>query len=248
MVNKISTLIRQLDIIPLPALETPVTVIGAGAIGSHVVKALAQMGFHNLTVFDEDVIEAENFNCQGYPHSALGKPKVEALAAIVKEYVGIDIKAHRQRYEGGIFPGIVVSAVDNMATRKLIWEEHAGKALNTMAVIDPRMGAESAMLFAMNPMLPEDQETYGKFLYKDEDALREPCTAKATMYTALCLAGMVCKAIKDTVVPMKRYPRVLFWSIRENDWELYPREEAPIPADQAGKAAAAEGPALQAAV
>lgn len=218
---KHETLIRQLDIIPLEILDTPVTVIGAGAIGSHVIKSLAHMGFRTLRVFDEDIVEPENLNCQGYPLAALGKPKVEALAAIVKEYTGIEIEAKRAMYETGRFDGVVVSAVDNMRTRRTIWEEHAKQALKTLCVIDPRMGAESAMMFTMNPMSPDDQKSYEKTLYSDEDALREPCTAKATMYTALLLSGFVCKAIKDVLTRSALYPRVVMWNIAKNSMESH---------------------------
>lgn len=215
-------LIRQMDLIPMEILKTPITVIGAGAIGSHSVKALAQMGFSDITVYDEDIVERENMNAQGYGECHLGKPKVEALAGIVKDYTGTSITAKRERYKGGIFPGIVIPAVDNMATRKLAWDEHKGKALNTKLIIDPRMGAEIAMLYTMAPMNPDDQTTYEKTLYTDDEAMLEPCTAKATIYTALLLSGMVCKAVKDVLTgATENYPRILMWNIRENDCQIF---------------------------
>ena len=213
---------RQFAIIPMEILETPITVIGAGAIGSHTVKALAQMGFTDITVYDDDTVELENLNSKGYPISALGKPKVEALARIVHEYTETEIKTVNARYAGGIFRGIVVSAVDNMATRRLLWEAHAAKGLQTIAIVDPRMGAEMAMLYTMRPMEPRDQETYVKTLYSDAEALQEPCTAKSTIYTALLLSGHVVKAIKDLLTDSLRYPRIVAWNIRENDYELFP--------------------------
>lgn len=219
---KHENLIRQMAIIPMDALKMKVTVIGAGAIGSHVVKSLAQMGMGDITVFDDDVVSFENMNAQGFGLSHVGKPKVEALADIVKEYTGIEITAKRERYKEGRFDGIVVSAVDNMATRKLIWDEHKAKAVNCVAFIDPRMGAENAMLFHMNPMNPVDQKTYEKGLYSDDDAVREPCTAKATIYTALLLSGLVCKAVKDVITEEKETPlRTALWNIRGNDLEIW---------------------------
>lgn len=219
---KEAALLRQLSLIPMEILETPITVIGAGAIGSHTVKALAQMGFADITVYDDDVVATENLNAQGYPVSALGKPKVEALARIVSEYTETDIKAVNARYQGGIFPGVVVSAVDNMATRRIVWEAHAGKSMATRAIVDPRMGAEMALLYTMRPMEPTDQATYLKTLYSDAEALMEPCTAKATIYTALLLSGLVVKAIKDVLTDNPKYPRIVAWNIRENDYELFP--------------------------
>lgn len=214
-------LMRQLDIIPMHALELPITVIGAGAVGSHVVKALAQMGFDDITVFDDDVVSEENLNAQGYPVKDLKRIKVEALAEIVFDYTeGPGIEVRSERYVAGAFEGIVISAVDNMATRKLIWENHAGKALKTLAIIDPRMGAEFAQLYVMRPMEPIDQATYAKTLFTDSEAVQEPCTAKATIYTALLLSGLVCKAVKDIALGQP-YTRMVTWNIAANDCEIH---------------------------
>lgn len=214
-------LTRQLDIIPLHVLDVPVTVIGAGAIGSHTVKALAQMGMTDITAWDDDAVDVVNLNAQGYPRSALKKPKVEALREIVAEYTGTQIKPVKDRYTAGTFKGIVISAVDNMETRKLIWQNHARKGFNTMAIIDPRMGAENAFLMVAKPLLPEDIATYEKALFEGREEVREPCTAKATIYTAMLLSGLVCKAVKDLLVSQANYTRLVLWNIRENDCTMY---------------------------
>lgn len=221
--EKHERLLRQLDIIPMEALEIPITVIGAGAVGSHVVKALAQMGFEDITVFDDDVVSEENLNAQGYPIAAIGKAKTQALCEIVEEYTSERIICAPIRYAAGVLPGIVISAVDNMESRRLIWENHAGKALGTIAVIDPRMGAETALLYVMDPMSPLDQTSYEKTLHTDEESVKEPCTAKATIYTALLLSGLVCKAVKDIALGLP-YTRVVLWNIAANDCDIHRKE------------------------
>lgn len=214
-------LIRQRDIIPEGILATRITCIGCGAIGSHAVKALAQMGFHNIEVFDDDIVEIENMNAQGFPLAAMGLSKVEAIKNVVKEYTGIDIQTRKERYVEGRFPGIVISAVDNMATRRLIWDQHQGKAIGTLAIIDPRMGAEQALLYTMKPMQPKDETGYRKTLHRDEDGVMERCTAKSTIYTAMLLAGLVTKAVKDILTGAAVYPRVVAWDIGANDFTLW---------------------------
>ena len=47
---------RQLDLCPPDKLKFPITVIGAGAIGSAAVVTLAKMGCSNITVYDEDTL------------------------------------------------------------------------------------------------------------------------------------------------------------------------------------------------
>ena len=51
-----SCFLRQMDICPPEKLQFPITVIGAGAIGSASVLTLAKMGCGNITVWDHNVL------------------------------------------------------------------------------------------------------------------------------------------------------------------------------------------------
>lgn len=213
-------LTRQLEIIPVEVLGQPITIIGAGAIGSFVTLTLAKMGFQDITVYDDDKIEVENLNCQFFRFSDIGKNKAQALNELVKDFTGVDISFYPSRYEGGQKKGIVISAVDSMAARQLVWDNHKEFAVGTKLIIDPRMGAETALCYAMNPLSPKDVESYEKTLYSDESAVHERCTAKSTMYTALALSSHVAKIVKDFVTGNK-YSRVCEWSIKENFQKCY---------------------------
>lgn len=209
-------LTRQLDIIPLEVLGEPITIIGAGAVGSWTTLALAKMGFCNLAVYDFDHVSTENMNSQMYRLEDVSTPKVGALGALVTSFTGVTITTRFEAYERGVFPGIVISAVDSMAVRRRIWENHAMKSPGTRAVIDPRMGAESALLYVRKPMNERDCYEYPKTLYSDDSAVQERCTAKATIYTANLLSGLVCKAVKD-LLTRPDYLRTCQWDIAEND-------------------------------
>lgn len=219
-VNQVAHLTRQLDIIPVSCLGEKVTVIGAGAIGSLAVLSLAKMGFGNVTVFDDDKVDIENMSCSLYRMQDVGKPKVVALAEIVKESTGVMIEPIQRRYEGGVFPGIVIAAVDSMAARQLVWESHLNRAPTTKVIIDPRMGAENALMYVMNPMSEADAKTYKASLYSDAEAVQERCTAKATIYTANMLAGLVAKAVKD-VATGGEYPRTTMWAIAQDEFKAW---------------------------
>lgn len=208
-------LTRQRDIVPMAILDTPITIIGAGAIGSWTCLALAKMGFSTLEVWDHDEVNTVNLNSQFFRQRDVGKTKVGALRDLVEEFTGTKIPYRVRPYEGGIFPGIVIAAVDSMAVRRTIWENHKDKGLHTKAIIDPRMGAESALLYVMNPMSGVDQGDYEKTLYSDDQAVQERCTAKATIYTANLLSGLVCKAVKD-VLTKPDYLRVAQWDIAQD--------------------------------
>jgi molybdopterin/thiamine biosynthesis adenylyltransferase len=214
-------LTRQLKIIPLEVLEEPITIIGGGAVGSFTALSLAKMGFSNITVFDFDKIDVENMNCQFYRFKDIGNHKVLALQDLVKEFTGVDINARNERYETGTFKGIVISAVDSMKVRKLIWDNHKETGIGTKLIIDPRMGAESALIYAMNPWDTKDIESYEKTLYTDENAVEEDCTAKSTMYTACMLAGQVCKVVKDYLVKSVPYARTTLWGIKDNTYKSF---------------------------
>jgi molybdopterin/thiamine biosynthesis adenylyltransferase len=209
-------LTRQLDLVPLEILGEKITIIGAGAIGGWTTLALAKMGFSNITVYDFDKVDTVNLNSQFYRFADVGQPKVTALARLVYEFTQVSICPMAQRYEGGTFPGIVISAVDSMEVRRKIWAEHAGKSPFTRAIIDPRMGAEAALLYVMRPMDRKDQSSYSTTLYNDADAVQERCTAKATIYTANLLSGMVVKAVKD-ILTRPDYLRSVQWDIAGND-------------------------------
>jgi molybdopterin/thiamine biosynthesis adenylyltransferase len=214
MINEHLT--RQLDLIPLEILDEKITIIGAGAIGGWVTLSLAKMGFDDITVYDFDKVDTVNMNSQFFRFKDIGESKVVALQKLVEDFTGVKIKTVEARYEKGMFPGVVISAVDSMEVRRLIWANHANKSPFTKAVIDPRMGAESALLYVMNPMDPKDQKSYEKSLYSDSDAVQEACTSKSTVYCANLLSGLVVKSVKDLLTTTK-YLRSAQWDVKNNE-------------------------------
>lgn len=205
-------LTRQLDLIPTDKLGLSISIVGAGAVGSFTALSLAKMGFHNITVYDFDTIDPENMNCQFYRHSDIGKKKVVALQELIKDFTGFEIKVHDKKVDpkDAIVADVVISAVDNMAVRKMLYEISAFRYL-----IDPRMAAEYAMIQVLDPMKADSVESYKMNLYTDEEAVHERCTAKATMYTVNLIAGQVAKMVKDIALK-NPYIKRLDWNIAKN--------------------------------
>lgn len=209
---------RQLDIVPPIILNANIAIIGAGAIGSWTALALAKMGFVRMTVFDFDKVDIVNMSSQFYEKHDVGYPKVNALAANVARFVDADvIEPVDDRWNGGDLSmfDIVINATDSMACRKQIFEALKDKSPACKAYIDPRMGAETAMLLVINPMIGKDQEMYEKTLYTDEEAVQAPCTAKSTTYCALVLSGLVAKSVSD-ILTSKPYARNMQLSLKGN--------------------------------
>lgn len=217
---KQQALVRQSELIPLDALEVPVTIIGAGAVGSFTALSLVKMGFENITVYDFDKIETANMNCQFYRVGDIGKFKVEALKELIKDFTGVEIEVKCERYESGTFPGIVIMCVDSMSVRKLIWENHKEIAFNTKIVIDARMAIQQVLCYAMKPLVEKDIVSYDKTLYTDGDSHEERCTNKAIVFTVMSIAGLICKIVKDFVTD-KPYSRVTMWNIENNKQECF---------------------------
>ena len=114
--------LRQLDILNKEACKTPITVIGAGATGSFTTLALAKMGFSDIVVYDEDIIEEHNFPNQLFPIDTKGQNKAEALKGIVLQYTGEKIVAFPNFYTNQPLEGIVIVALDSMDGRKSVFE------------------------------------------------------------------------------------------------------------------------------
>lgn len=230
MYNFRESLTRQRDLIPFETLATPVTIIGAGAVGSWTALALVKMGFADVRVYDHDEIDVENMNCQFYPHASIGMKKVDALRDMIKTFTGIEISTFPRKYQASDTANtpIVISAVDSMAVRREIFDS-CGHSVR--AFIDPRMGAETMAMYTMNPNDIEDMAAYIKSWHSDEDGVHERCTAKATIYCANILAGLVANNVKK-IATNDTYTRVLTFdlpSMGMNAWSKQHETQTQIP-------------------
>jgi hypothetical protein len=187
---------RQADLIPPEALAAPVTVVGAGGIGSPVALALAKMGCRTLTLYDPDVVEAHNLPNQIYRLRDVGRPKVAALAEVLAEFAAADVRAVQETVSGQPLSGLVISGVDSMVSRERVWHGSIRYRPAVPLYIDARMGAQVCRVLTVRPVDPDDVRWYESTLFPDEGADEEPCTARAIIYTALGLASLVANQVK----------------------------------------------------
>lgn len=212
-------LTRQSDLIT-GDLTKKINIIGCGAIGSFTALQLAKMGCTNIEVWDFDVVSVENMNSQFYRFKDIGHAKVTALYNLVKEFTNVGLIVNQKAFEPRTdLAGIVILAVDSMKARKSIFEQ-LQKCFLVNYFIDSRMGAESCLFYCMNPHAIKDQLSYGKTLYTDENAVQERCTAKATIYTANLLSGLITKTVKD-LLQGDKYVRTAQWSVKDNDLQTW---------------------------
>ncbi len=208
-------LTRQLDIIS-PSLQTKsIHVLGAGAIGSFLVLELAKCGWTDITVYDYDTVSIENMSNQFFRFSDIGKPKVEALKDLIKDFTQVEIKAVNTKLDGSEFIGkgqnsILFYAIDSMAIRKAFTDK-IGLTFFDL-ILDARMGAEMLNLFTFTPLTVSD---YDKSLFDDSQALPERCTSKSTIYTACMAASFLVKVLKNFTVN-ENYLKFLSFDIKGN--------------------------------
>src|SRR5262249_31058035 len=106
----------------------PLTLCGAGALGSHLAENLARQGCQQLRVIDRDRVEAHNIGTQLYGESDIGAWKVEILRQRLFRGVGIEGEALRkeltERTAASLLQGagLVLDTFDNSASRRLVQE------------------------------------------------------------------------------------------------------------------------------
>jgi len=194
--------LRQQGLVDISKIrDVKVIVIGAGGIGASTVMALAKVGFRNIMVFDDDIVELHNIPNQMLPITELGEKKVDALHSIVRVMTGIDISVTTTRFDlekANKFiknqKALIISAVDNMESRKEIWDWARNNA-NVYWFIDGRMGRETIIVFSIDFLSPITQTLnyYSNSLFPDEEAEDIPCTERATIYTTNAVSAIIAR-------------------------------------------------------
>jgi molybdopterin/thiamine biosynthesis adenylyltransferase len=109
--------------------SVPVTLCGAGALGSLLADNLARQGLREWKVIDRDRVEEHNVGTQLYGESEVGTWKVEALRNRIFRAVGVEIEAVAKELSGrnsrSLLKGstLVLDTFDNSAGRRLVQEQ-----------------------------------------------------------------------------------------------------------------------------
>lgn len=123
-------LTRYLSPARLEALRTArVGVAGAGGLGSNAVLMLARSGVEHFLLIDDDVVDASNLNRQQFWPRHLGRPKVEALAELVRE-LNPDARVETCRLR------IDAANVDELVTRCPLWLEAMDGAADKRLLVE----------------------------------------------------------------------------------------------------------------
>ena len=111
--------------------NTTIALVGAGGLGNWIWRVLIGMGFRDIAIFDDDVVDTVNIGPQAHNLIDVGMFKVAAIRRQALAFRGIDLQVFPQRVNDlghicsllGYVPDIVISAVDNMEFRKRMIDE-----------------------------------------------------------------------------------------------------------------------------
>jgi len=179
-----------------PNSAQPVTVIGAGSVGSQLVAMLAKIGCREITVWDADDVESHNIPMSAYQLSDLGKPKVAALQALVEAQSGVRITAIPRMYAGENLVGTVVACVDSMESRMLLWDRLRDNP-NVDVFVDTRIDTEFVAVYAVAPCDKGSCDAYGKLLYPSSLAARPTCGRHGIVYVTSVAASAACACLTN---------------------------------------------------
>jgi molybdopterin-synthase adenylyltransferase len=115
--------------------SVPVTLCGAGALGSLLADNLARQALGQWKVIDRDRVEQHNIGTQLYGEAEVGARKVEALRNRIFRAVGVEIEAVAkelsERNARSLLKGsaLVLDTFDNSAGRRLVQEQCRAEAI-----------------------------------------------------------------------------------------------------------------------
>ena len=176
-----------------------VILAGVGGIGSFVGFLLARMKPVSMFIYDDDIVESANMSGQLYGQSDLGRPKVSALAEMIRNYADYSsVFAINERFtEESEASDTMICGFDNMSARKLFfdkWVNHVQsnpeEERKNCLFIDGRLAAEMFQILCIRGDDEYNIKRYNnEFLFSDAEADETICSYKQTTFCANMIAS-----------------------------------------------------------
>ena len=180
---------------------TPITIVGAGAVGSKIFEALICLGLKDIIVYDFDKIEHQNIANQLFTVNDVDKYKVDALYDWATYKSGEKLPKDNFKHtkvEGnmkGAMKGIVFLLTDTMSSRKEIYENSLRFNSAVDLVIETRMSLTHGNIYLFNPKNTRQSREWLATLISDD----APTTDESLCGTALTI-GTTASVIANTAV------------------------------------------------
>lgn len=180
--------------------KSRIILAGCGGIGSWTVLQLARMNPAALFMYDDDIVEAANMSGQLYCQEDIGKPKVDAMADMIRSYTAMrNIYAIKDKFTDSCEAGdIMICGFDNMVARKTFFQSWAAHIENMTPeqkakciFLDGRLSIDTLQVFCLTGDDYYNQTRYvHDYLFNDSEADATQCSLKQTTYLA-CMIGSV---------------------------------------------------------
>jgi len=160
--------------------------VGMGGIGGNAMYCLSKTIPATYFIMDADIVEDINIGCQFFNKNQIGKRKVNAIAETLSSFSTAQINVIPQRYYNEYTP-IMISGLDNMATRREIfeeWKKHEDREL----LLEGRLRAN---LYEVYVVTKGREEEYEKTLFNDSETDDGPCTFKQTAYFGMLIGARI---------------------------------------------------------
>ena len=177
--------------------EQNIIVGGAGGISSWLAFLLARTNAGEITIYDNDKVEAVNLAGQFFGVHDVGQSKVYAVANHVREFADYyDLNYNNSRYD--IYCNaspIMMCGFDNMEARKLFfnkWKSYLRTRFDpsNFLLIDGRLSAECLQVLCVQGDDAQAIKTYEEqYLFSDEMADATVCSYKQTSFMSNMIAA-----------------------------------------------------------
>ncbi len=169
---------RHMDVLNPLKHKHPIHIIGAGATGSRLFASLVELGFEDITVYDDDIVESHNLANQLFIQDDIGVLKVDALDKWAKAKLGEGLRSgqyisKRLPQEDIILEGTVFLLTDTMSSRKEIYEECLKDNPFIERVFETRMASSYGNVYAFDPNITGKQ--WLETLIDDKEAEKSAC-------------------------------------------------------------------------
>lgn len=174
---------------------------GVGGIGSYVGFLLARLKPSSMFIFDDDIVETVNMSGQLYGLSDLGKPKVSALAGMIRNYAdyGSAFAINERFTRDSESTDIMICGFDNMEARKIFFDTWLSRVNDkpeeerkNCLFLDGRLAAEEFQVLCIKGDDEYNINRYSnEFLFSDEEADATVCSYKQTTFCANMIASYI---------------------------------------------------------
>ena len=187
------------------AQKIDITLIGLGGIGSHTALLLSKFKPHQISLWDNDAVEAVNMAGQLYKVNQVGSRKVFCTRNNIAEFSNYyDVFSHASRFTIRHDPTpITICGLDNMGARKDCFKAWLRRVRQSsfpseFLFIDGRLAAEELQVFCIRGDSNYDIERYEeKYLFPSSEAEQTTCSYKQTAYMANMIAGVICNLVAN---------------------------------------------------